>query len=417
MKHLRLALLALAATASLGRAQDEQRGAPPTEIPDFSNLDDYFYVPKSTLIIGLRHLSGAKTTFFGTGKLLSPEALGPLTGTKVARAYHDGNVGADARVAGRLDSDGNPIIDPSSGTQIFDPIAPDGKTSTWAYLDAKQAALDGFVAFRTYSAEITDRTLRRQNTTSTTNGLDISVSRDMGKLFGTRATWSIVSGVSVNDLKAATSDRVQAALTTITDLYSLDGQALPTAPYSAPSSTTITVVDSAGNAVLTNDGTTQTVTIDTTTLLGSQPVDRNTKIATDSTSVTNHWKIKGSYFTFRSGPAVWLPISTRLRATVGIGAAVVYAGNSYTVTQSFQPETGTEITTTTTETAKHLLPGYFADASLQFDLTERAGFFAGAVFQTAGSYTQTLSTDTARYSTKINLANQQGLRAGMTIRF
>jgi hypothetical protein len=63
------------------------------------------------------------------------------------------------------------------------------------------------------------------------------------------------------------------------------------------------------------------------------------------------------------------------------------------------------------------LPGYYVDATLQFDLTERTGFYAGAVMQGAGDYTQNLNSAAAHYSTKIDLAKQQGFRGGMTIRF
>ena len=41
----------------------------------------------------------------------------------------------------------------------------------------------------------------------------------------------------------------------------------------------------------------------------------------------------------------------------------------------------------------------------------------GNVFQSAGSYTQSIDTDNSHYSTKIDLANQNGVRAGMSIRF
>jgi hypothetical protein len=54
---------------------------------------------------------------------------------------------------------------------------------------------------------------------------------------------------------------------------------------------------------------------------------------------------------------------------------------------------------------------------VQFDLTERTGFYAGAVFQSSGSYTQTVDSANAHYSTKIDLANQSGVRAGLSIRF
>lgn len=416
MKHFRLSLVVFAAALGLARAQDEQSRQPPTEIPDFSNLDEYVYEPKSTLIIGVRRLSGAKTQFFGSGKLVAPEIAGDASTANLLRNYHDGIVSADARTASRYDVGGNPIIDPSSGAQFADPIAPDGKTNTWSYADAKQVTADGYLTFHQYSAVINDPTVRNKQA-NTANGVDVAVSRDMGSLFGGRASWSLIAGVSINDLTAKRDDRVQATLTTLTDLYSLDGQVLPTAPYSAPSSSSTPVVDSSGSAVLNADGSGQVATTDTTVLLNNRPIDRTIQTAVDSTSVSNRWKLKGAYFTFRGGPSISLPFTSRFRASVSAGAAVVYAGSTYSVTQSFQPATGVEITDTATSEMNKVLPGYFADASLQFDLTEHAGFFAGAVFQSAGSYTQTLNTDASRYSTKVDFANQNGLRAGMTIRF
>src|SRR3954470_16603566 len=114
MKFFRAALVVFAATLSLARAQDddESRRTPPVEIPDFSNLDEYTYEPKSTVTLGFRHLSGAKTKFSGQGKLVAPEDPGPATGANLQRIYHDGAVHADTRVTARLDSSGNLATDP-----------------------------------------------------------------------------------------------------------------------------------------------------------------------------------------------------------------------------------------------------------------------------------------------------------------
>jgi vacuolar-type H+-ATPase catalytic subunit A/Vma1 len=102
---------------------------------------------------------------------------------------------------------------------------------------------------------------------------------------------------------------------------------------------------------------------------------------------------------------------------LSLGAAVVYAGSTYSVSQSFAPDTGAEISDSSENTTSKLLPGFYADASLQFDLTERAGFYAGAVLQSTGAYTQNVNTTAAQYSSRIDLANQSGMRGGMTIRF
>jgi hypothetical protein len=416
MKLLRFALLVLASTLGLAHAQDEERRAPPVEIPDFSNLDEYIYEPKSTVRFGFRYISGAKTSFSGQGRIPSPSDPGEATGANMMRIYHDGTVQPDARVVARLDSSGNPIIDPQTNSPAFDPITPDGRTNTWNYTDASQLSMPGFVAFHSYSADVIDDAVRQKESASSA-GMDLAVSRDMGKLVGGRIAWNLTAGMSINDISANTNDRVRATLTTLTDFYSLFGQVPPAAPYSSPSTSTSTIVDASGNPVLNDDGTVATATVDTSVLIGNEPAGRIVTSLTDDMSVRNRWQLKGSYYTFRVGPTVWIPITTRLRASLSVGAALVYSGSSYTVTQTFEPELGEEISDTNSSEAYKLLPGYYADATVQYDLTERAGFYAGAVFQSAGSYTQNVDTESSHYSTKIDLANQNGLRAGMSIRF
>jgi hypothetical protein len=213
------------------------------------------------------------------------------------------------------------------------------------------------------------------------------------------------------------NDRVRATLTTLTDYFSLYGAIPPGAPYSSPSSSTSSVVDASGNPVINDDGSVNTITVDTSVLIGNEPAGRSITSLTDDLSVSNRWQIKGAYYTFRLGPTVWIPITSRLRASVSAGAAVVYSGTTYTVNQTFAPDLGAEISDTSFSESYKLLPGYYADATLQFDLTERTGFYAGAVFQSAGSYTQNVDTENLHYTTKIDLANQNGVRAGLSIRF
>ena len=416
MKLLRLTFFTVATTACVVFAQDEERRAPPVEIPDFSNLDEYIYEPKSTVVMGFRYISGAKTSFFGQGKVPSPEILGALSGANLQRLYHNGGVQPDGRVVARLDAAGNAILDPQGSAAAFDPIAPDGRTNTWNYSDVSQLSTNGYVRFDNYSAEVIDTGTRKAASPSSA-GMDIAMSRDMGKIFGGRLPWTLTAGMSINDIAANINEPVRARITTVSDYFSLFGQVVPDAPYSSPSSSTTSLLDASGNPLINEDGSAGSVTIDTSVFLGNEPAGRTSSIATDTTSVNNRWKLKGAYYTFRVGPTLLIPFTTRFRATVSAGAAVVYSGSKYTVTQTFDAPMGADITDTSTNSANKLLPGFYADASLQFDLTDRSGFYAGAVMQSAGSYTQSIDTANAHYSTKIDLANQSGLRAGMSIRF
>jgi hypothetical protein len=421
MKYLRFALLALSPLASIAFAQDdEQRRAPPVEIPDFSNLDEYIYEPKSTLVFGLRYLSGGRITFLGgTGRIASSNAPGALGTTDTTRLYHDGAVQPDTRSVGRVDAQGNAVINPDTGLQYFDPIVPDGRTNTWNYTDPSQRSRPGQIAFRDYSADILD-TAQRERDNAKSMGVDLAMHRDMGKLFGSRIAWNLTAGVSINDLAAETMSPVRARYNTQTDYYRFQlkpDATLPEPPYSAPSSFTETVLDAAGNPVTTLDGTTEVRVVDTTVLLDAQPLERINTSVINAVNVENRWKLKGAFYTFRAGPTIWIPIGSRLKAGVSVGAALVYSGSTYTVTETLTPDSGAAISETETAEDYKLLPGWYVDATLQFDLTERAGFYAGAVYQSAGDYTQTVENGTTSYSTKIDLSKMSGVRAGMSVRF
>lgn len=420
MKYLRLALVVVASAASLVRAQDEERHAPPVEIPDFSNLDEYIYEPKSVVKLGFRHLSGPKAKFQGTalGSIPNPEDYDPTkTSALDYKVYHDGSVSPDARTTPVVDSSGNAITDPQTGVTLSVPMPADGRTNTWSSTDDRQAdsdhTINGYISFHSYSASVTDREIRNGNSRST-SGLDLTVTRNVGNLYGTKVTWSLVGGISVNDISAKKVDRVHADVQTIADLYSLYGQVAPTAPYSAPSS-------SSSQTVTNSDGSTTTISSDSTVLISSTPAGSQTTHDTTGASnynyVYNNWKIKGSYFTFRGGPEVSIAFTSKLHVDFSCGPVLVYSGSNYTVSQTLVPEIGADITLVETSSANKLLPGYYADATLQYDLTDKSGFFAGAVFQSAAGYTQHVDNDYIHYQAKIDLANQSGVRAGMSIRF
>lgn len=416
MKQLRLVLIFSAFALSALRAQRD-----PEPIPDFSNLDEFIYEPKTTLSFGMRTLSGGKTSFRGQGILRGLENPGNATDVNVARNYHDGDLNPDTRIIDVVrDANGNPVVDANGATTPI-PIEPDGKTNNWRYFYNRQAEESpGFIAMHTYSAAIVDTRITTKDGKGSM-GMELAVSRDMGRVFNTRMSWNLTAGMTINDIAATTTRNVKAEITKLTDLYSLNGVTAPAAPYDStnpPSSTTATVIDADGNPVLNADGTPQTVPVaDPAVLLANSPSSRTTTTTTDETSVTTRSRLKGAYYTFRAGPTLWVPISNRFRASVSVGATLIYAGATYTVNQSYLPETGVEIIEEVSSEEKGVMPGYYADASLQFDITPRTGIYAGAVIQGSSDYTQNINTANANYSAKLEFGHQQGFRAGMTVKF
>ena len=409
MKRTSLLAFALLGSVAL-RAQDatEHPTAPPPENLTFLT-DEYVYIPKYRFSLGIRALTGAKTSFSGRGSITSAlDNIGAATGTGFARVYHDGTVSPDTRTVS---------VDDGNGGSLNVAIAPDGKTNNWTYVDPTQVTPTGNIAMNSYSADMIDAGPRTKNTDNTF-GFEVVAARDMGKL-GTHFEWNLAAGFSLNDLRAGLRTTVPATITTTTDVYSLYGAPAPAAPFTGVSAaSTQSVLDANGNAVLNSDGTVKTVSPDTVTLLGNEPLSRTTPPpVTDTTSVINSWQLKGAYFTFRAGPTLLLPITEHLRASVSVGGALVYAGTTYTIRQQFTPATGDAINLVESDSANHFLPGYFADANLEYWLTDTAGFYAGAVYQNTGSFKQEVKTDTADFSTKVDMSSLSGLRAGVNIKF
>lgn len=413
MKQLRLALILSALALCAARAQRD-----PEPIPDFTNLDEFVYEPKTTVSFGFRTLSGTKTSFSGVSKFLAPEDIGNATDVNIFRGYHNGFVAPDARFVIRVDADGNTVFD-DNGIAVRDPITPDGKTNSYSFIGNRQTTdFPGFIAFQTYAAETLDRPTRTKEGKGTL-GMELAVTRDMGKIFGTRFTWNLSFGMTINDISAKMNTTERAKITTVTDLYSLFGATPPAAPYNAPHTSTTNLLDDAGNPVLNDDGTNVLVDVEDTVLIGNVPSSRQTATTTSEESVTRRTSLKGAYYTFRAGPTVWMPITNRFRASVSVAATMIYAGTNYTVFQAFRPESGDDVFENVTGDTTKVLPGYYADATLQFDVTPRTGFYAGAILQGAGDFEQSMTSPTSgsNFSTKVEFGHQRGFRAGMTIKF
>lgn len=416
MKLLRLALFLSVASLCPVWAQDEQAKQPPEEIPDFSNLDEYIYQPKNTATFGFRYISGVKTSFSGNGTINAPEAATDAITRNIGRIYHDGSVLADARTQ---------TVDNGDGTTSTAPIVPDGKTNSWSYNNSAQLTSDGYIRFNNYSAQTLDSGFHNK-TAKGNAGMELTMARDMGNI-GKHLSWKIFGGFSVNDIQSSTRSAVKANVTTVTDTYDLFGQTPPAAPYSAPTSTTQTVVDSSGNTVLNSSGTAVTSTVDTSTLIGNVPLSRSTTSAIDTVTVVNGWKLHGAYATFRVGPTLVYNINDHLHFSVSVGPALIYAGSTYTVDEVLSPADGNQIIDTLNTTTSKLLVGYYGDATLQYDITERTGLYIGAFYQNAGSYTQTddktvdsngnITTGLGTYTTHVDFNGQQGFRTGLSFKF
>jgi hypothetical protein len=358
---------------------------------DEDEMDYFPLVPSGNHFrFGLHYVGGPKVAFGQLGSVPSAASVGDPTGL-MSRTYNDGYVSLDPRKA----PDGNPVGD--------------GLTNTWSFVNTSQATASGDLAFHDYSSATLGATERAKSNSS--SGWELQIGRSLGKI-GRKVDFSVVGGFSFSNINAKKSGVVQGLMTTVTDVYPLYGQDVPTAPYTAPTTTAQNVYDANGNQVLDVNGNGQTTTVDNSTMLGDQP---NRTTTTNVADVKGYWQIKGAYYTFKVGPMLQIPITERIKFSVGAGAALALVGTRYIVDETLVVDdvNGTEVTTSDEQSRFVMLPLYYANADAEYWLTERSGFYLGVNGQKSGSYDQSAGGRTAT----INLGTTYGVQSGITLRF
>ena len=424
MRLLCLALcllcLPIVGLRAAGDDKEDEKQAP-EEIPDFNQLDEYVYVPKSTLSLGTRFLlRGPKTTYSGQGVIpstVNPGDNSTVNIPNISRTYIDGTVSPDARTVSQSTA---------LGGSISVPIQSDGKTDTWSYnnsngsllwnygTSSNQLLANGDIAFHAYAGNVTDTASHSINGESNA-GVELILDRDMGKL-GKRFSWSLTAGFSIADIHSSVYLGVPTTLTTLTDEYDLFGQIPPAAPYASPTSSSQTVYNSAGVAVAGSGSSTQTQSVNQVILLGNVPLSRT--ITNTDITTTNRYFIEGSYYTLRMGPTIDMPVWNHFKLNVSAGPMLIYSGSILNVLSDLNIATGENFTDLYTKENSKILPGYYVDVDLQYQLTDTAGFYMGGVFQSAGSYKQTVPSGTSTaYTSTIDFGSQEGVKGGLTVRF
>jgi hypothetical protein len=416
MRFLRSALsVACLSVAGLRAADQEEEKQQPEEIPNFNQIDEYTYVPKSTLSIATRlFLTGPKTTYLGQGQIPSAVDPGDNASTlvpNISHTYYDGTVSPDNRTT---------VGTNGIGETYQVPIASDGRTNTWNYDNASQLLPSGDIAFHAYAGDVTD-TATHSSAGTPSVGIELLWDRDMGKL-GKHFKWALTAGFSLADIHSSVYASVPTQLQTITDTYDLFGQVPPAAPYTSPNSISQAVFNSSGQAVSGTGTSSESQQVDQTILLGNMPLGRTTAY-TDIFTV-NRYFIEGAYYTLRIGPTLIMPLGSHFKFSISAGPDLIYSGSELNVLESLNfDEATTPVTQLYQKENTKILPGYYVDVDLRYDFTDTAGLYVGDVYEGGGSYTQSVPSGTTfngagtSYSTKIDFADQEGVKAGMTFRF
>jgi hypothetical protein len=403
--------------AAYAAGDDDQPKQAPEEIPNFNQLDEYVYVPKSTLSLGTRYfLKGPKASFWGTGSNPSPVNPGngaPSSVPNISRTYIDGSVLPDSRVE---------KTNGALGTAQDVGIPSDGRTNTWGYDLQSQLLPNGDITFHTYSAQINDPT-EHTAAGAPTEGVELIMDRDMGKL-GKHFKWSLTAGFSIADIHSSEYAEVPTMVTTVTDTYDLFGQVPPAAPFNSPTTTTEYTLNQGGQTIASSSSgsASQTQSANQVILLGDHPIS---SVSNSELVLTqNRYYAEGAYYTLRAGPTVILPVGKKLEIDFSAGPALIYAGDLYNVLEDFQVATGLDFKYLYQKENSKLLFGYYADVNLKYQLTDTAGFYVGAMAQgAAGNFSQTLPSGTdaggnpLAYNARFDFSGQESLKTGITVRF
>jgi hypothetical protein len=383
-------------------------------------------VRNNAFSVGVRFIGSASIRFGNLGSVPSNLNIPALSLAPQAINYANGSVGLDAlRDAekdangnqtspqggrytvrgGVLDANGNPVLDGNGNavTQVIgDYLAyRPGYTRVWSYVNASQATSNpGSIAMNAYSSEASGAAAEADAGASP--GFEFTYVRKLGT-FGGKIELGLLFGMGMTDINGKTSGEVKATLKTLTDLYTLGGQAAPSAPFVGPSYANFTA----------NNGTIFGSSLETTVPLGAQPTSRTNTSTPNGASVTGTWQIKGAYFLFRAGPVLRVPVSSRIAINASAGFAGAYIGTQYRIDESLNVPGVLPIRIEGEEDYSKFMAGAYAEINAEWLVTERTGFFAGVTAESLDKYEQTLAGRTAA----VSIGSNVGFRMGVTTRF
>jgi hypothetical protein len=383
------------------------------------------YIPRNHVAVGFRVLnSGAKVHFGNLGQIPFATTPAAIADGNVARIYDNGHVLVDTPRGNEVDTDGIQTSTPGGRYQTTQTVTTNvtdangnvigtvdtvvvvadllsytpGLTRSWSYSAPEQAAArPGYIALSSYSAVSAGASLDKKQ--GPVGGVELQFARTLGKATG-RLQWSLLTGISLNDINNKTNSDVTATLLANTDFYSLNGQTAPPttleSPYTAPLNAT--------------------GALETTTPISQVPTERVSTSTVGGATVHGKYQVKGAYFMLKVGPSMHTQLTERLGLSASVGLAGAYSGTHYTAFESMNvPLLNTSISTADPESSdtSKFLSGYYADLNLEWLANESTGLFGGVTAQSFGYYNQTVGERTA----KIDIGSSVGLRGGISIKF
>jgi len=119
-----------------------------------------------------------------------------------------------------------------------------------------------------------------------------------------------------------------------------------------------------------------------------------------------------------------IPAGSHWKLNISAGPDLIYLGSEFNVLEDLNLGAGTDYTTLYQKYNTKILPGYYVDVNLQYQLTDTAGFYVGGIYQGAGTFVQSMPSGNdpntgagLSYTSKLDFGSQEGVKGGMTVRF
>jgi len=358
----------------------------------------------------------SSVSFGGLGAIpFNVEAPGADQPDVDVRLYDDGFAALDAPRPDELDEAGNQITPPGGRYQTFDEegnLTGDflaytpGLTREWAFGNDSQFS-NGTIALNSFSTVSNGANFQR-DAESSGFGFELAVSRRIMQL-GRRVELSLSAAVGLSDFNATTSNRINADLVTLTDVYQVFGTPGPT-PYQAPFLDNLTVIGPDGLPTPTG------ITNETTAPLQQVTQDRTYTTTPGAATVDGTWGLDGAYYSFRVGPEFRGHFTERLAFVAGAGILGAVVGSDFSVNEQLVLEnynTFVNVGFRRTDTITEVVFGYYAEVSFEYWITQRTGLFFGAALESIDDFNHVFGGRTA----SVMLGESTIVRVGVVHRF
>ena len=373
---------------------------------------------KNTLKFGFRMVTGAKVHFGNLGSVPFSVSPAGLADGEISRFYNDGLVRKDTVSINESDSTGHQTSTPGGRYLVFSTTTggqtllngdfisyTPGLTRDWNYSNASQLVNGGTgIALSLYGAVSDGAGAEGKRRMS--DGIELQLERVLGKLGG-RWEVSLVGGLALSSITSKQAGVVQSSLHVFTDVYSLNGQTAPAAPF---------VGSTSYRDLVRPDGTIVSGGYETTVPLVStpDPSARTETLTPGAVSVNGAWRVRGAYYVMRLGSEVRAMLTKDVGLSAGLGLSGAYVGTTYSAVESITvPGVDGPISTDESTTRDKLLPGFYANMDALWQLNERTGLYGGLIYENYGGYDQSVGGRSA----KIDLGSTLGVHGGISIKF